>query len=104
MRCVLFPSIEEGLPNVVVEAMAVGLPVVTTNCGGVGEIITNGKNGWLVDIGDVSAMSVALHQLYGLPISEINTITKQARSDVEAQHSEQNMIDGMLRLYEEVAP
>ena len=43
----LITSIEEGLPNVAVEAMALGLPVVSTTCGGMEELITNGTEGWL---------------------------------------------------------
>ena len=45
----LFTSSSEGLPNSIIEAQAFGVPVVSSNVGGVSEIIINGKTGWLID-------------------------------------------------------
>ena len=57
------PSRYEGLPNVILEAMACGLPVVATAVGGVPDIIKNGENGLLVDSGDAGALCGALRKL-----------------------------------------
>lgn len=52
----LFPTMGEGFGLVLLEAMAAGLPTITTsNCGG-GDIVEDGKNGFLVDVGDVDAI------------------------------------------------
>ena len=48
----LLTSRVEGLPNVLVEAQAMGVPVVTINAGGAGETLCHGKTGWLVDSDD----------------------------------------------------
>lgn len=54
-------SIWEGFGNVIVEAMALGTPVVSTNCpSGPAEILDNGKYGWLVPMGDDKAMAEAI--------------------------------------------
>jgi glycosyltransferase involved in cell wall biosynthesis len=57
------PSHNEGLPNTVLEAGAVGLPVIATDVGGTREIITSPDEGILVRHGDVPALGVALETL-----------------------------------------
>lgn len=54
------PSHSEGLPNVVMEAMAYGLPVVATRVGGIPEIVADGVTGWLVDVGDAEQLATAI--------------------------------------------
>jgi glycosyltransferase involved in cell wall biosynthesis len=57
MDVVVIPSIFEGLPNVLLEALAVERPVVATDVGGCGEIIQDGENGLLVPAADASALA-----------------------------------------------
>ena len=52
--CFILPSVQEGISNVVLESMAVGLPVVSSDCGGMKEIINNGVNGSSACIPNVS--------------------------------------------------
>jgi len=56
-------SLWEGLPNVIMEAMCARLPVISTNVGGVSELITDGENGFLVYPTDVESMVNALERL-----------------------------------------
>jgi glycosyltransferase involved in cell wall biosynthesis len=59
----VLPSIWEGLPMGILEAMASKCVVVATNVGGVGELIQNGVNGVLIESGDVQALTIALRNL-----------------------------------------
>jgi colanic acid/amylovoran biosynthesis glycosyltransferase len=98
----LMPSLEEGVPNVVVEAMAVGLPVLSTNCGGVPELITHDVSGWMVPTRDPEAMADAIEGFTDLPFSKIEKVRIAARKKVEQQHEEAQMVLGMEGLYFEV--
>lgn len=98
----LLPSVAEGIPNVVVEAMALGLPVVSTNCGGVPELIEDGVEGWLVPVRNPQAMADVVVNFTELPMEKIEEVRIAARKKVELQHSEEEMIKGMEELYYEV--
>ncbi len=63
----LLPSLSEGISNAVLEAMAAGLAVVSTRCGGMAEVIEDGVNGMLVEVGDTEAMCDYLDQLAASP-------------------------------------
>jgi len=63
----LLPSLSEGISNAVLEAMAAGLPVVTTDCGGMTEVVDHGVNGLVVGVGDIGAMSQHLADLSADP-------------------------------------
>jgi glycosyltransferase involved in cell wall biosynthesis len=56
----VLPSVEEGIANVVLEAMQMGLPVVSTNCGGMDEVISHGKNGYLIPVRKPEAIAEAI--------------------------------------------
>jgi len=67
----LLSSLSEGISNAVLEAMACGLPVVTTDCGGMREAVTDGVEGFVVPVRDVDAMSSALQRLWKEPALKV---------------------------------
>jgi glycosyltransferase involved in cell wall biosynthesis len=64
----VLPSHVECLPMVVLEAMAYGLPVVTTPVGATAEVITDGETGFLVPVGDIEAVARAIARLIDEPL------------------------------------
>lgn len=95
----LMPSIEEGLPNVVVEAMALGLPVLSSDCGGVPELITHGVEGWMFPSRDVVGMAEGIINFLNLSESEIRKVRQMARKKIVSQHSLKTMVDKMEHFY-----
>jgi len=64
------PSIDDGFGMVVCEAMANGLPVITTDCVGASEFIQNSRNGFVVKAGDTEALARSLTHFYEEPESK----------------------------------
>jgi len=61
----VLPSIyKEGLPNVLLESMAMGVPVVSSDIGGVSEIVHDGETGYMVEPGDKSALAEAIEKVW----------------------------------------
>lgn len=59
-RAMILPSFAEGLPVVIMEAMALQRPVITTYIAGIPELVTHRENGWLFPAGDINAISEAI--------------------------------------------
>lgn len=99
---VLLPSIEEGIANVVLEAMALGTLVVATNCGGIEEIVVNNENGFIVSLRNSKEIAEAILKVNKLPLSDYTAITKKARLTIEKQHSNKKMTNDFNTFYESV--
>lgn len=63
----LMPSLDEGVPNAVQEAMLLGLPVIASTAGGMPEILDNGRTGWALPLEDESAWADVLARLAAEP-------------------------------------
>ena len=84
-------SAYEGLPHVVLEAMAAKVPVIATNVGGSGEIIEDGKNGLLIPPRDPLALKKALLRVLGNQAERTRMV--QTSKDTLAKFSPQRMVE-----------
>ena len=55
------PSYNEGMPMSVLDAMGYGLPIVSTNVGGIPKIVHNGENGFCCEAGDIKTMAEGIN-------------------------------------------
>jgi len=92
----------EGMPIVLLEASAVGLPTVATDVGGNREVIINGQNGFLVQPGDSHELANAMLRLMSLAESERCCMGDRARVHVLENYSLDHIVGVWEDLYEEL--
>lgn len=98
----LLPSVEEGIANVVLEAMANGVPVISTDCGGMAEVIMDKQNGFLVPVRDPKAMAVAIEDFLELKEEQIKLMIENGRKTIQDRHLLENQVESFVKLYEKV--
>jgi len=85
-RALVLPSFAEGLPVVLMEAMALRRPVISTFVAGIPELVQDGENGWLVPAGDVDALARAMMDCLAAPADALARMGEAARERVLARH------------------
>ncbi|TYA56657.1 glycosyltransferase family 4 protein [Formosa maritima] len=98
----ILPSLEEGIANVVLEAMALGLPVISTDCGGMAEVVIPKETGWLVPIRNAQLLADTILEFSQTPENEINDMTQRAHDFVKYHFDSDQSIQQFLQLYEEL--
>ncbi len=101
-RTMVLPSIAEGLPVVIMEAMALGRTVLSTSIAGIPELVRHGEDGWLVPAGDVAALVSALRASLSVPTSELERMGASARARVRERHSVDTEATKLARLFRKI--
>ena len=97
----VLPSLWEGLPMVLLEAMAAGLPVIATSVGGTPEVVVDGTTGYLVPPEDADKLATAILQLAENPELRMN-FGKAGRARVEKNFSIREMVKKIEQLYRDL--
>jgi len=100
--CLLLTSDCEGTPNVVIEAMACGLPVVATRVGGVPEVVQEGVTGYLFEPDNEAGMAKTLVDLAQNPLLRLQ-MGRNARQRVIEKHSLEALPKHLRNLYSRVS-
>jgi L-malate glycosyltransferase len=98
---VLLSSISEGIPLTLIEAMAAGLPVVSTRVGGVAEVVVDGQTGALAPSGDDAMLAEHFLRLGGDPVLRAN-MGRLGRQRAELLFSERQMHEHYRMCYEDM--
>jgi colanic acid/amylovoran biosynthesis glycosyltransferase len=86
-RALVLPSFAEGLPMVIMEAMALSRPIISTFVAGIPELVVPDEHGWLVPAGDVTALARAMQTCLDVPIDTLRRMGEAAHERVIARHS-----------------
>ncbi len=97
----LFPSYNEGMPMVILEAMSYGLGVVTTNVGGIPNLVWSGENGFIRKPGDTEGLAEDVVRLLNDPALCIRT-GKKARQTVAKDYDDERHRARLNEIYESV--
>jgi colanic acid/amylovoran biosynthesis glycosyltransferase len=96
----VMPSFAEGLPVAIMESMASGVPVISSDVGGISELVEPGRSGWLVPAGSVAALAAAIEDLLSTPAPRLADMGAEGRHSVARRHdlvSEVATLDDLIR-------
>jgi colanic acid/amylovoran biosynthesis glycosyltransferase len=88
-RALVLPSFAEGLPVVLMEALALRRPVVCTAVGGIAELVVDGDNGWLVPPGNLAALASAIAEVLNSAPADLQRMGDNGAQRVARQHDPQ---------------
>ena len=86
-RALVLPSFSENMPVVIMEAMALGRPVISTYIAGIPELVESGKTGWLVPSGDTHALAEAMRDALAAAPEQISKMGKLGNQRVAERHN-----------------
>lgn len=98
----ILPSLYEGLPMVVLEAMARGIPVVASDVGDLYKVITDHKNGWLVKPGDIAAYVNTIKYCFALTDKDKQQLHINIKSTIKNNYSVDAVLPELIFNYQKV--
>ncbi|HEY4484399.1 MAG TPA: glycosyltransferase [Candidatus Paceibacterota bacterium] len=98
----LYPSIADNCPLVVLEAMACGLPVVSFNTGGIPELVEHKINGYIAEYKNADDLKIGLDYLLNLPPQETEKMRRYSIEKIKTGFTVEKMTEQYMRLYEKI--
>ncbi len=97
----IFPSYREGFPNVILQAGAMNLPCIVTNISGCNEIITDHKNGLIVEPKNEIDLENSMLKLYN-DTALYKTFQKNSRKNIAQKYNQFTIWNGLLQKYKTI--
>jgi len=101
-RALVLSSFAEGLPVVLMEALAMGRPAISTCVAGIPELIEHGKSGWLVPPADVALLATAMREAYFASPERLTEMGLEGRKRVIDRHNVDREAEKLHKLFESV--
>ena len=98
-RALVLPSFAEGLPVVIMEALALRRPVVSTYVAGIPELVQPGLTGWLVPAGDPQVLAGAIEACLGTPQEKLDQMAERGRDSVTEAHCVDREVAKLIDLF-----
>jgi glycosyltransferase involved in cell wall biosynthesis len=103
-RAFVLPSFAEGLPVVIMEALALGRPVISTSIAGIPELVIQGRTGWLVPAGSVDRLAEAMREALQAPVERLAAMGREGRELVVRRHDAAREATRLAALFTGAAP
>ena len=91
--CVVLPSYREGTPKVLLEAAAIGRPIITTNVEGCKEVVDDGVNGYLCNVRDANDLAEKMNTMINMDFKDIEKMGSMGRKKMEREFDEKIVIN-----------
>ncbi|EAW34138.1 glycosyltransferase [Lyngbya sp. PCC 8106] len=101
-QALILPSFAEGLPVVLMEALALGRPALTTYVAGIPELVEPNKSGWLVPSGSTEALAAALKTVLQTPREQLEEMGRYGAEQVANQHNITTEANKLAELFRQV--
>lgn len=101
-RALILPSFSENMPVVIMEAMALGRPVISTYIAGIPELVQSGTNGWLVPSSDVEGLAAVMNEVLQASPEKLESMGAAGRARVLEQFNSLDEAGKLKGLFEKV--
>ncbi|WP_244815437.1 glycosyltransferase family 4 protein [Caballeronia sp. Lep1P3] len=91
--CVVLPSYREGVPRTLMEASAMGRPIVATDVPGCREVVEHGLNGFLCEVKSADSLEQQLERMLSLPVEEREAMARRGREKVASEFDEKQVVE-----------
>ena len=100
-RALVQPSFAEGLPVVIMEALALRRPVISTTIAGIPELVKHGENGWLVPAGNIDELAAAMRRCLRASAEQIDAMGRAGQQRVRQMHHVEDEVAKLEHLFAE---
>ena len=98
-KIMVLPSFAEGLPVVIMESLALGVPVISTYVAGIPELVVENRSGWLIPAGDIDSLADTIVTGLKTPMETLQEMGKVGKEKVQIQHNINTETSNLAQLF-----